>query len=86
MKKATSRLLDPQAASRYSPEQPDASCTHPGVERAWREKRIRDAAYFRSLRRPPGAGSELEDWLAAEQEIDAASSGLFPVWTERMSG
>jgi hypothetical protein len=63
-------LYDPQLAAQHSPERPDPNCTHPGVERAWREKRIRDAAYFRSLCRAAGPGQELEDWLAAEQEID----------------
>jgi len=63
-------LFDAQLAARHSPDRPDPSCTHPGVERAWREKQIRDAAYFRSLRRPPCPGKEMEDWLAAEREID----------------
>lgn len=66
----TIELYDAQLAAQHSPERPDPNCTHPAAERAWREKQIRDAAYFRSLRRPPGCGKELEDWLAAEQEID----------------
>jgi Protein of unknown function (DUF2934) len=36
----------------------------------WREAMIHQAAYFRSQRRRPGQGHELEDWLAAEREID----------------
>jgi hypothetical protein len=36
----------------------------------WREEMIREAAYFRSQRRRPGTGKDLEDWLAAEREID----------------
>jgi len=71
MTEATIQLFDAQLAAQHSPERPDGNCTHPGVEIAWREKRIRDTAYFRSLRRPPCPGKELEDWLAAEQEIDA---------------
>jgi Protein of unknown function (DUF2934) len=70
MTKTTIELFDPQLAARHSPDLPDASCTHPGVEHAWRQKRIRDAAYFRSLHRPAGPGKEVEDWLAAEREID----------------
>jgi nicotinamidase-related amidase len=31
---------------------------------------IRRAAYLRSLNRGSRPGNELEDWLAAEQEID----------------
>jgi hypothetical protein len=49
---------------------PDAATTHPDVEAAWRKRLIREAAYFRSLSRPPCAGKELEDWLAAEQEVN----------------
>ena len=49
----------------------DAATTNPTVEAAWRHRLIRDAAYFRSQSRAPGAGKELEDWLAAEQEVDA---------------
>ncbi len=70
MSETTIQLFDPQLAAQHAPDLPDAGCTHPGVERAWREKRIRDAAYFRSLRRTPCPGKEMEDWLAAEQEID----------------
>ena len=70
MTEMTLILYDSQMAAQHSPGRPDPSCTHPDVERAWREKQIRDAAYFRSLCRPPGCGKELEDWLAAEQEID----------------
>jgi len=54
----------------YSESLPDPRCTNPAVEHAWREKCIRDAAYYRSLRRAPCVGNELEDWLAAEKEID----------------
>jgi hypothetical protein len=53
---------------------PDAATTNPTVEAAWRHRLIRDAAYFRSQSRPPCAGKELEDWLAAEQEVDARLS------------
>ena len=35
-----------------------------------REEMIRQAAYYRSLHRRHIHGKELEDWLAAEQEID----------------
>jgi hypothetical protein len=36
----------------------------------WREPMIRKAAYCRSLHRTACPGKELEDWLAAEKEID----------------
>jgi len=35
-----------------------------------REEMIRQAAYFRSQHRRDFPGNELEDWLAAEREID----------------
>ncbi len=49
---------------------PDARCTNPLVEQTWRDKLVREAAYFRSQQRRPCAGKELDDWLAAEREID----------------
>ncbi len=68
------------------PRQPTSSCcgsigslgiqpqdqtpgTHP-ADVTWRTTMIRKAAYFRSLRHVDCVGKELEDWLAAEQEID----------------
>lgn len=43
-----------------------------------RESMIRTAAYFRAQQRNFASGHALEDWLAAEAEIDAAmlESGL----------
>lgn len=35
-----------------------------------RESRIAEAAYWRAERRGFGAGQELDDWLAAEKEVD----------------
>jgi hypothetical protein len=46
--------------------------TNPLLEQAWRDKLVREAAYFRSHHRRPCHGKELEDWLAAEQEVDEA--------------
>ena len=42
---------------------------HPAAY-GWREPMIRRAAYLGSLNRGFQPGNELEDWLAAEQEID----------------
>jgi hypothetical protein len=36
-----------------------------------RETMIREAAYFRAEHRAFAPGKELEDWIAAEQEVDA---------------
>jgi hypothetical protein len=48
----------------------DSRTTNPLVEQAWRDKLVREAAYFRSQHRRPCHGKELEDWLAAEREVD----------------
>lgn len=42
---------------------------HPATD-GWREPMIRRAAYLRSQNRGFQPGKELEDWLAAEHEID----------------
>jgi Protein of unknown function (DUF2934) len=51
-----------------TPEHRLAVC-HPAAL-GWREEMIRRTAYLRSQRRAPCSGKELEDWLAAEREID----------------
>ena len=70
MAETTVLLFDAELAAKHSPDLPDPCSTHPDAEHAWREKCIRDAAYFRSLRRVPCVGKEIEDWLAAESEFD----------------
>jgi len=42
------------------------------LEKVSRETMIREAAYFRAERRAFAQGAELDDWLAAEAEIDSA--------------
>ncbi len=54
---------------------PDATTTNPAVEAAWRNRMVREAAYYRSQKRKPCEGRELEDWLAAEHEVDEILSG-----------
>jgi UTP:GlnB (protein PII) uridylyltransferase len=63
-------ILDLSNCQRRAPDQCDARTTNPLVENSWRERLIREAAYFRSQHRHPGPGKELDDWLAAEQEIE----------------
>jgi hypothetical protein len=41
-----------------------------------RARHIREAAYFKAERRGFAPGHELEDWVAAEQEVDRASRPL----------
>ena len=43
-----------------------------------REARIAEAAYWRAERRGFTAGQELDDWLAAEKEVDGATSRNAP--------
>lgn len=45
------------------------------VEGALREELIAVAAYFKAAQRGFAPGNEVEDWLAAEREFDAASGG-----------
>ena len=42
----------------------------PMIPASLREDLIRDAAYFRAQARGFAPGSELSDWLAAEEDID----------------
>jgi hypothetical protein len=45
-------------------------CRAPGLRDQERHALIAKAAYFRAERRAFRAGHELEDWLAAEAEVD----------------
>ncbi len=47
----------------------------PAVENVGREEFIATAAYFKAAQRGFEPGNEIEDWLAAEREFDAASGG-----------
>ena len=38
-----------------------------------RHRRIAEAAYYKSERRGFAPGRDLDDWLEAEEEVDAAS-------------
>jgi hypothetical protein len=38
-----------------------------------RQRKIAEAAYFKAERRGFAGGRELDDWLAAEQEVDRAT-------------
>jgi hypothetical protein len=46
------------------------------IEPQSREEKIATRAYFKAAHRGFVPGSELEDWLAAEKEIDSPSDGL----------
>jgi hypothetical protein len=58
----------------HSPGKPNSHslCGGTILEPGLREKLVREAAYFRAERRGFSPGSELEDWTAAEREVDQA--------------
>ncbi len=63
----------PQAATTTLPSpKPNSSAGHNAsfTDSAEREAMIREAAYLRAERRGFAPGQELEDWLAAQAEID----------------
>jgi len=46
-----------------------------GFSSEQREAMIREAAYFRYIRRGYAHGHDLEDWLAAEADVESGSAG-----------
>jgi hypothetical protein len=57
------------------PAPPRAQTQPPFVDPQQRTTLIARAAYFRALNRGFAPGEELEDWLAAEAEVDAELLG-----------
>lgn len=49
---------------------PSRGVSHPAIDPGQRQRMIADAAYFRAERRGFAGGSELQDWIEAEAEID----------------
>lgn len=47
----------------------------PGAPDESRERQIREAAYRRAEQRGFAPGAELDDWLAAEREVNETSGG-----------
>jgi Protein of unknown function (DUF2934) len=74
--------LESMTASRHPPQPPLAS-SHSLLDNLDLSKSrvilIRDAAYERSARRGFAPGHELEDWLAAEQQVDEFLAREIPV-------
>jgi hypothetical protein len=69
----STRILDmtiPGVPGACAAAMADPRTTNPLVEQTWRDKLVREAAYFRSQQHRPCPGKELEDWLAAEWEVD----------------
>jgi len=68
LRRATPRGCE-QSGSGTSPRLDIKQYVYPPTE-GWREPMIRRAAYLRALSRGLQPGKELEDWLAAEREVD----------------
>lgn len=62
------------AHRRHEDQAPEMLARHNPM--AERERRIREAAYRRAEARGFAPGHELEDWLAAEDEVDTDSRPL----------
>jgi hypothetical protein len=69
-----------EAASDRRDAAPQAGRSAAGAER---EERIREAAYQRYRQRGDRAGEAMDDWLAAEAEIDEADSAQVQGPSER---
>ena len=62
-----------------SPGKPNShAIARPTLESETRTKLVREAAYFRAERRGFGPGGEIEDWVAAERQVDQmlAANGI----------
>jgi hypothetical protein len=68
-KRGAEPIADAQASDATSPEASIQS-GKTNVDADRRRAMIAEVAYYRSLRSPSG-GSDVENWLAAEQEVDA---------------
>jgi hypothetical protein len=72
----TKKKTAPAGTQRPPPEPTEVTAAHlerreiPSFSES-REARIAEAAYWRAERRGFVAGQELDDWLAAEREVDS---------------
>ena len=79
MPKRTRTPVNPQSPQRGSP----ADITWRGAfSLEQREAMIREAAYYHFMKRGYAPGHELDDWLAAEAELERISSDTAEVVTE----
>ncbi|HSD75576.1 MAG TPA: DUF2934 domain-containing protein [Steroidobacteraceae bacterium] len=69
--KAKATETQPEAPPRPSSEAASGPAVPIRLSAMDRESMIQTAAYYRAQRRNFQSGRELEDWLAAESEIDA---------------
>ena len=70
---ASKSKMDTESASTEGARSPEP--TAQAVGEAERQMRIAQAAYFRAERRGFALGCELDDWLAAEKEVDSQFNG-----------
>jgi hypothetical protein len=59
-----------RSAARSNAREPEIRPETRTVSAEERQRMIREAAYYRHVRRNFAAGHELDDWLAAEAEVD----------------
>lgn len=71
-RRATQLTLPPATGTIETAARPDSAATGSFMEPGRRKAMICEAAYFLSERRAFCPGRELDDWLAAESEIDRA--------------
>jgi len=69
--RAAVRAQRARKSARKRAPRTDARLTSINLAGEDRQRLIREAAYFRAEQRGFAPGRELEDWLAAELEIDA---------------
>lgn len=63
-------ILEPEGSRNRGPCGESAGISSKGVSNEERYQLIAEAAYYRSEKRSFAPGYELEDWLAAEAEIE----------------
>lgn len=77
MAKQASRAVGPQGAPGVS--------WHQRFSIEEREAMIRDGAYYRFLRRGGAHGHDMEDWLAAEAELDSGAAPMQPAGAQPLA-
>jgi|KBSSwiStaDraftv2_1062776.scaffolds.fasta_scaffold1330898_2 hypothetical protein len=69
------RVVAPVSAAVAVPKPENGKAGDPRLSPEERHRLIAEAAYFRASRRGFDGGAEVEDWLAAEAEIDGKLLG-----------
>ena len=69
------RPTEPRVAAAAATPENGKEVGGPRISPEERHRLIAEAAYYRASRRGFGSGTEVEDWLAAEAEIDGKLLG-----------